>query len=123
MTVLSVTMIGLTILISLFGGIASALLGIGGGLIFVPLFHYVLKLNLHQAIGTSLAIIVPTALVGAWKHQLHGFIDWKVFVFAVIFAIIGGFLGAQMSMGMNVAILKKVFAVFLMVVAVKMFLS
>ena len=111
----------MTILISFFGGIVSAFLGVGGGLIFVPLFHYVLKMNMHQAIGTSLAIIVPTALVGAWKHGLHSFIDWKVFSFAVIFAVLGGYFGAQISTGLDVVLLKKVFAVFLLIVAVRMF--
>ena len=111
----------LTILISFLGGIVSAFLGVGGGLIFVPLFHYLLKMNMHQAVGTSLAIIVPTALVGAWKHNLHNFIDWKVFVFAAVFAVLGGLLGAQISVGMDTALLKKIFAVFLLIVAFRMF--
>ena len=116
-------LIFLTVLISLFGGIVSSLLGVGGGLIFVPLFHYVLKMNMHQAIGTSLAIIVPTALVGAWKHEIHGFVDWRVFVLAAIFAIAGGFIGGEMSVGLDVHVLKKAFAVFIFLVAIKMFFS
>ncbi|PIQ87046.1 MAG: permease [Candidatus Omnitrophica bacterium CG11_big_fil_rev_8_21_14_0_20_45_26] len=114
--------IALTIVISLFGGIVSALLGVGGGLIFVPLFHYVLKLDMHHAVGTSLAIIIPTAFVGAWKHELYGFIDWRVLLSAVLFAVIGGFIGAQMSVGMDTVLLKKIFAVFLVIVAIRMWL-
>jgi len=115
-----VTIVVLTILISFFGGIMSALLGVGGGLIFVPLFHYVLKLNMHHAIGTSLAIIVPTALVGAWRHQLHGLVDWKVFVFAIVFSVLGGLLGSYISVGLDVAVLKKIFAGFLIIIAIRM---
>ena len=118
----SFMIIVLTILISFFGGIVSAFLGVGGGLIFVPLFHYLLKLNMHQAVGTSLAIIVPTALVGAWKHGLYNFIDWRVFCIAVVFAILGGYWGSQISVGLDAAVLKKIFAVFLLVVAIRMFL-
>ena len=120
---MSIALIFLTIGISFFGGIVSALLGVGGGLIFVPLFHYLLKMDMHQAVGTSLAIIVPTALMGAWKHSAHQFVDWKVFLFAVVFAVLGGFIGAQISIGLDAGVLKKVFAVFLLFVAAKMFFS
>lgn len=112
--------VALTILISIFGGMMSALLGIGGGLIFVPLFHYLLKLNMHQAVGTSLAIIVPTALVGAWKHGIHNYVSWKVFFFAVLFSIIGGLIGAHVSVGLDADFLKKIFGVFLIIVAIQM---
>lgn len=111
----------LTALISLLAGIASGLLGIGGGLILVPLFHYVLKMDLHVAIGTSLAIIVPTALIGAYRHASGSFVDWKIFLFSTIFAIVGGFLGAGISMHLDVVLLRKIFAVFLLLIALKMF--
>lgn len=111
----------LTIVISFFGGIVSALLGVGGGLIFVPLFHYILKMDMHQAVGTSLAIIVPTALMGAWKHHSSGFVDWRVFLCAVLFAVIGGFVGAKISAKLDIPTLKKIFGVFLLVIAYRMF--
>ncbi len=109
--------------ISFGAGILSALLGIGGGLILVPLFHYAFKMNMHQAVGTSLAIIVPTAIVGATRHAGGHFVDWKVFIFAGIFTVIGGWIGAGISMGIDAAILRKIFAAFLVLVAIKMFLQ
>src|SRR3989338_10733312 len=111
----------LTVVISFLAGIFSGLLGIGGGLILVPLFHYLLKMDMHLAVGTSLAIIVPTALVGTFRHASGNFIDWRVFIFSVVFAIIGGFIGAGVSMHLDVTLLKKIFAVFLILIAVKMF--
>jgi uncharacterized protein len=116
-------MIALAIVISFVAGVFSGLLGIGGGLVLVPLFHYVLKMNMHLAIGTSLAIIVPTALVGAGRHATEGFVDWRIFAFAAVFAIVGGFLGAGISLNMDVSLLRKVFAGFLLLVALKMFLQ
>ena len=111
----------LTAVISLLAGIFSGLLGIGGGLVLVPLFHYILKMDMHIAVGTSLAIIVPTALVGTFRHASGNFVDWRIFVFSVIFATLGGFLGAGISMHLDVILLKKIFAVFLIFVALKMF--
>lgn len=111
----------LTVVISFLAGIFSGLLGIGGGLILVPLFHYLLKMDMHLAVGTSLAIIVPTALVGTFRHASGNFVDWRIFIFSVIFAILGGFIGAGISMHLDVTLLKKIFAVFLILIAVKMF--
>jgi uncharacterized protein len=115
--------IAIAIVICFIAGIFSGLLGIGGGLVLVPLFHYVLKMNMHLAIGTSLALIVPTALVGAIKHASANSIDWRIVMFAVVFAIIGGFIGASLSLKMDVGLLRKVFAIFLLLVAVKMFIQ
>ncbi|OGW86714.1 MAG: hypothetical protein A3C35_01750 [Omnitrophica bacterium RIFCSPHIGHO2_02_FULL_46_11] len=115
------TVLLLTAAISLLAGIASGLLGIGGGLILVPLFHYILKMDMHLAVGTSLAIIVPTALIGAYRHASGSFIDWRIFLFSTLFAIVGGFIGAGISMNLDVVLLRKIFAVFLVLVALKMF--
>ena len=111
----------LAALISLLAGVLSGLLGIGGGLILVPLFHYGLKMDMHLAIGTSLAIIVPTALIGAFRHASGSFVDWRVFLFSVIFAILGGFIGASISINLDVVLLRRIFAVFLFFIAIKMF--
>ena len=113
----------LAALISLLAGVLSGLLGIGGGLVLVPLFHYLLKMDMHLAVGTSLAIIVPTALVGAYRHGSGSFIDWRVFLFSTIFAILGGFIGAGISMNLDTVLLRKIFAVFLMLIAIKMFVQ
>ena len=113
----------LAAVISLLAGILSGLIGIGGGLVLVPLFHYLLKMNMHTAVGTSLAIIVPTALIGASRHASGNFVDWKIFLFSALFAVIGGFIGAGISMHLDAALLKKIFAVFLVLIAIKMFVQ
>lgn len=118
---MTMTVLILTAIISLIAGVFSGLLGIGGGLILVPLFHYVLKMNMHMAVGTSLAIIVPTALVGMFRHASGSFVDWRIFIFSVLFAILGGFIGAGISMNLDVMLLKKIFAIFLILIAIKMF--
>lgn len=117
----SIVILFLTAATSFLAGTLGGLLGIGGGLILVPFFHYVLKMNMHLAVGTSLAIIVPTALVGAARHASGQYVDWRVFLFAGLFALIGSFVGAGISMNLDVTILRKVFAVFLILIAAKMF--
>ncbi len=113
----------LTAVIGLLAGLIGGLLGVGGGLILVPLFHYILKMNIHAAIGTSLAVIVPTALVATLPNITSNQVNWRIFVFAGVFTIVGSFLGAKASINMDVTILKKIFAIFLIAVAIRMFLK
>ncbi len=117
----SIVILFLAATVSFLAGGLGGLLGIGGGLVLVPFFHYVLKMNMHLSVGTSLAIIVPTALVGAARHASGHFVDWRVFLFAGLFALVGSFVGAGISMSLDVTLLRKIFSVFLILVAIKMF--
>lgn len=114
------------ILIAIIGvvaGVLSGLLGVGGGLVIVPMLVYVAGLNIHQAIATSLVIIVPTAAVGALRHFWAGNIVWQYVLIVSLFAMAGGFLGAHWATEISGTALKKIFAVFLVAVAVRMITS
>ena len=110
-------------LIGLLGGLASGLFGVGGGLIFVPLLVFLRKVDMHMAIGTSLAVIVPTAAIAAFRNFRSGLIDWQAVIFVTLFAMIGSWISAGISIQMDLALLKRIFAVFLVCVALKMFFS
>jgi uncharacterized membrane protein YfcA len=58
--------------IGIFAGIASGLLGVGGGILFVPALTLVLGLDTVEAEATSLLAIVPVALVGSWRQRNYG---------------------------------------------------
>jgi uncharacterized membrane protein YfcA len=104
-------------------GILSGLLGVGGGFILVPLLVYFSELSMHQAIGTSLAVIIPTALCAGFVHFQHGNISLKIVAGLVLFTVIGSFIGAYFANHIPAAVLKKIFAVFLAIMAIKMFIS
>ena len=74
-------------------GLLTGLFGVGGGFLIVPALVLVFGFPFAIATGTSLVVIIPTALTGAFKHQQLGNIDWKVAASLVPMAIIGGFLG------------------------------
>ncbi len=107
--------------IGLLGGITSGLLGVGGGLIFVPLLMMLKGFDPHKAIGTSLFVIVFTGLFGAIFHGKAGMVDVKTAVLLGIFSVLGVWLGTQWSLRLDIFLLKRVFAVFLVAVAVKLF--
>src|SRR5256885_10412737 len=75
----------------------SGLFGVGGGVVMVPamLFFTTLAIrDTQQAVGTSLIVIIPTAIIGAFKHKTLGNINWPVAWMLVPGAILGGVLGA-----------------------------
>lgn len=99
----------LAALIGLVGGVTSGLFGVGGGIVMVPAMFYLLKVDLKTAIGTSLVVIIPTALTGAFKHQHLNQIDWRVAASLVPLAVAGGFLGAWLTGHLPAETLKKMF--------------
>lgn len=117
---MNINEIVLLLLIGLLAGFMSSLVGIGGGLIIVPGLVLVLGMDQKMAQGTSLAMLsLPVAFVGAYNYYKTGNSDWKVaFLLACTF-MIGGYLGSKVTLSMNTHMVKKVFAVFMIVIAVK----
>lgn len=108
-------------LIGLAGGFTSGLLGVGGGLLFVPLLILFFQMNPHLAVGTSLAAIVPTALVGAFRHYSESSIDFRTALVLAGLAMIGAWCGASVSLGLDPALLRKIFSGFLFILAIRLF--
>jgi hypothetical protein len=100
-------------LIGLFGGVTSGLFGVGGGIVMVPAMVFLMNTNIKTAIGTSLVVIIPTALTGAFKHHQLGNIDWRIVASLIPLAIVGGFLGAALTKSLPAETLKKLFGGFI----------
>lgn len=123
---MTITTILALIIIGLLAGILSGLVGVGGGIIMVPLFVIFLGLTQHNAQGLSLAVMLPpvTFLAVYNYHKAGGgSIDWKVALIVSTLFIIGGFVGSKMALQLDQRILKKVFGVMMLVVAIKLIFS
>lgn len=110
-------------IIGLVGGVASGLFGIGGGIVMVPAMVYFLGTNIKTAVGTSLIVIIPTAISGAFKHQQLGNIDWRLAAALIPLAVAGGFLGAALTQALPAATLKKLFGGLVMLAGLKLVLG
>jgi uncharacterized membrane protein YfcA len=107
-------------LIGLGGGLSSGLFGVGGGIVMVPAMVWLMNMNVKTAIGTSLAVIVPTAISGAYKHHQLGNIDWRIALAIVPLAIVGGVAGALLTKQIQPDTLKKMFGAFMILVGLRL---
>ena len=114
-------------LIGICAGFASGLLGVGGGFLIVPLQYFLLKyigvesdLAMLISLGTSLAIIIPTASSGAYQHQKKNKSIVKPAIRLAVFGIIGGFCGGLLANVVPSRILQVIFACLLFIVALDM---
>ncbi|HOW88533.1 MAG TPA: sulfite exporter TauE/SafE family protein [Candidatus Omnitrophota bacterium] len=108
-------------LIGVLGGFLGGLFGVGGGTVFVPLLVFLKGFDIHRAIGTSLLIIIFTAIAGAIFHGRAGMVDWKAAVVLGIFSMLGVWLGTKLSLKLETVMLQRAFAVFLILMAIKLF--
>lgn len=107
-------------LIGLFAGFISSMLGIGGGVVIVPALVLIFGMSQKMAQGTSLAVLsFPVALVAAYNYHKAGYTDWKIALLMIGTFIVGGYLGSKLVVGLDMTIVKKLFAVLMIVLAVK----
>ena len=106
------------LLVGLVAGVASGLLGIGGGTIVVPSLVYFFGMTQHKAQGTILtSFLLPIGLLAAWRYHQSGNVDIRVAGLIAIGIFLGGYFGAGMSLAMPEVVLKRVFGIFLLFVA------
>ena len=112
----------LGILVGLIGGTLSGLTGLGGGFIMVPLLVYLFDMSQHSAQGTSLAILLPPlGLLAFLQYYRAGHVDVRVAVFVAIGFVLGGYFGGSLAQLIPGPLLRKGFAVVLVLIAIDMF--
>lgn len=106
--------------IGLLAGILSGLVGVGGGIIMIPLL-VMMGMSQHQSQGTSLAVLaVPVTAIAAFNYYKEGYVDWKYAAVIAVFFVIGGFIGSKFAVQIDQKILKKIFGIILLFVAGKL---
>ncbi len=118
------TNILLYLLLGLVAGCLSGLIGIGGGVLIVPVLVFWFGMSQHEAQGTTLALLVPPiGLLAAWTYYKQGYVDLKIATFICVGFFIGGLLGAKLATGLSNAVLSKVFGGAILALALKMLFS
>ncbi|HXZ28342.1 MAG TPA: sulfite exporter TauE/SafE family protein [Terriglobales bacterium] len=114
----------LGLLVGVLIGVFSGLVGVGGGIILVPILIYAFHMDQHQAQGTSLAMLLPpTGLLAFLNYYKAGHADVKLGLLIAAGVFVGGYFGGEWAQHTPQEVMRKVFAVVLAGVAVKMFLQ
>jgi len=114
------TTILITATVGLIGGILSGLLGIGGGVVMVPLMVFVLGIAQHTAQGISMLVIIPTALVAIWHFHKDKLVDYRMAGLLAIGAISGALFSANFVQYISGNDLKKLFGIFIIYTGIRM---
>jgi uncharacterized membrane protein YfcA len=117
---LSVAGIVALVIVGLVAGILAGLLGVGGGIIMVPAMVVGFGLPAAIAKGTSLMVIVPTALMGTWRNRKRENADIRVAVILGLAGVVSAFVAGKISVGMSESLSNVLFALLLVVVAARM---
>jgi hypothetical protein len=104
--------------IGLVTGLFSGLLGVGGGIVLIPSFLYILHMPLKKAFGTSLAVITVIAIPGTVVHSFLHHISWSLVLYLVIGSIPGAYIGARLSIRTAERVLYVLFGLLLAVFGV-----
>jgi uncharacterized membrane protein YfcA len=107
------------VVFGVFTGLVSALFGVGGGIVMVPFMTIALDLSQHTAEGTSLLVIVPTALAGVLAHRRRQQIRLRHVLLLAAGGVIGSVAGASVALGIEGEVLERIFGLSLALVGLR----
>jgi len=114
----------LFVLIGLVAGILSGLLGIGGGVVIVPMLVLLTSMPILTATGTSLgSLLLPVGVLGAWAYYKNGHVDVRAALLVAAGLTIGAFFGARLAQTIPPTALRRAFSVLLVLIAARMWFA
>ncbi len=123
-TMMTYYTIGGVLLVGILAGVLSGLFGIGGGVVIVPALVMIVGLSQQTAQGTTLAMLsIPVSLIAALNYTKAGMVSWKYAVILAVGFMVGGFFGSKVAVGLDGQLMKKMFAILMIVLAIKMLLE
>jgi len=118
---MTTTIIILLIIIGVAAGMLGGMVGIGGGLVIVPALVYFLAFSQHEAQGTSLGLLLlPVGILGVINYYKNGYVDMRVVGLLAVGFVVGNYFGSKLALSLPQLTLKKIFAIFMILIAVKM---
>lgn len=114
----------LFVIVGVAAGILSGLIGIGGGVVIVPLLVFLFGFSQHEAQGTTLALMVPPiGLPAAWTYYQSGHVNFEVALLICAGFFLGGLVGAKLAIGISNVMLERIFGLAMLLISLKMLLA
>lgn len=101
-------------------GLLSGLLGIGGGVVLVPMLVFLLGIAQHTAQGISMLVIIPTSLVSVWIFYKQQLINYQVAAYMATGAVLGALISANFVQDVPASDLKRIFGIFVIFSGLRM---
>ena len=121
---MSVSTFIILIIIGLLAGVLSGLVGVGGGILMIPLLIIFLGLTQHEAQGTALfAMLPPIGILAAINYYKEGFVKWEYAIVIAFTFVIGGYLGSKLSLSLPPQTVRRVFGFIMLLGAIKLLSS
>ena len=121
---MSIFTVIILIIIGLLAGLLSGLVGVGGGILMIPLLIMFLGFTQHQAQGTALfAMLPPIGILAAMNYYKQGYVKWEYAVVIALAFVAGGYLGSKMSLSLSPQIIRRLFGVVMLIGAIKLIFS
>jgi uncharacterized membrane protein YfcA len=121
---MSISTFIILIIIGLLAGILSGLVGVGGGILMIPLLIMLLGLTQHQAQGTALfAMLPPIGILAAMNYFKQGYVKWEYAVVIALTFVVGGYLGSKLSLSLPPQTVRRVFGVIMLIGGIKLITS
>jgi uncharacterized protein len=118
---ISMSILLILLIVGLLAGMLSGLVGVGGGLIIVPALVYFIGFSQHEAQGTSLGLLLlPAGILAVLQYYKQGDVDLKVVAILAVGFLAGGYFGSKWALSLPQDTVKKIFAIFMLIVALKM---
>jgi uncharacterized membrane protein YfcA len=110
--------------IGLLAGFLSGLIGIGGGIVIVPVLVYFFAMSQKTAQGTTLFMfLLPIGILGVFNYHKAGHVDYKTAIIMGITFVLGSYFGSKTAIGMDTRLVKQIFGVAIIIIGVKMLLG
>ncbi|HRF99828.1 MAG TPA: sulfite exporter TauE/SafE family protein [Bacteroidia bacterium] len=110
--------------VGLAAGFLSGMVGIGGGIIIVPVLVYFLGFTQHQAQGTTLFMfLLPIGILGVMNYHKQGYVDYKTALIICTTFVFGSYFGSKLSISLDQKTVKQIFGAIIILLGTKMLLG
>jgi uncharacterized membrane protein YfcA len=112
------------LIVGLVAGYLSGLIGIGGGIVIVPVLVYFLSMDQKAAQGTTLFMfMLPIGLLGVWNYYKEGQMNYKYALVMAITFVVGSYFGSKTALALDTKIVKQIFGAMIILIGLKMLLN
>jgi uncharacterized protein len=113
--------IAIVLALGLAAGILGGFIGVGGGVLIVPVLVLALGFDQHLAVGTSLgALLPPVGILGAYEYYRRGHLNVTYALLLGLGLLIGAYIGAVYAVKLPASTLRRIFGVFLLLTSIRM---